>query len=188
MRCSYSPTTTTSVGSWRRRVWAPDKSAGPRNSLATTSESTIVRARLTGLLMPCLDTLNEVQRRKKPSAPRTSKSCTVCSPPCPMQASQASTPQPMSCRHSTECSSAARMSYLNYVSFGTRSEPNWVQRALTKSASVPWGYDSPSCRKTTTKQSFSEALRTFRRAGRTSRECSSTKGSHTSQRLSVPRS
>ena len=74
------PTIITSGDSCIQRVWAPDKFVRPKNSLDTTSESIIARARLMGLLMPYPDTLNEVHKEKRPSEPRTSKSCTTCSP------------------------------------------------------------------------------------------------------------
>ena len=100
--------------------------------------------------MPCLNTLKKVQKRKRSSARRMSKSCTVCSLPWPMPAFQASAPQ-SSCCHSTESLSVARTSYFNYVSSGTRSEPNWVLKAHTKSALMPCVWGSKSCKNQTTK-------------------------------------
>ena len=52
-----------------------------------------------------------------------------------MPASQVSVLQP-SYRHITKSLFAARMFYLTYVNSGTLSEPNWVLRALIKSALV----------------------------------------------------
>ena len=60
-------------------VKAPDKFAWLKNSLVTTFESIIVRTKPMELLTPCLDILNEVQRRKRPSKTRSSKFCTICS-------------------------------------------------------------------------------------------------------------
>ena len=54
------------------------QSARPKNSFITTFKSIIVRAKLTELLMPCLDTFNKVQKKKRHSAPRMSKSSTTC--------------------------------------------------------------------------------------------------------------
>ena len=73
------PIITTSAGSWIQRVWAADKSAGPKKFLVTTSKLTIVRAKLMELLTPCLHTFSKVQRKKRPSELRTSKSCPACS-------------------------------------------------------------------------------------------------------------
>ena len=150
MRSLCLPTITTSDNLWIQRVWAPDKSAGPKNSLVTTSKSIIVKAKLTELLMPCLNTPSGTLWKKTPSEQRSSKSCTVCNPSWPIPASQASVSQP-SYRYSTKSSSAARTFYPSYISFGTGSKPNWVLRALTKSASVPCIWGSQSCRNQTTR-------------------------------------
>ena len=71
MRCLYSSTTTTSIGSWIQRVKASDKSAELKNFFVTTFKFTILRAKLTELLMSYFNTLDKVQKRKKSSALRT---------------------------------------------------------------------------------------------------------------------
>ena len=78
IRCLYLPTITTSVGLWKWRVWAPDKSARLKNSLVTISELIIIKTRLMELLISCLDTFNKVQRRKRLSVLRISRFCTIC--------------------------------------------------------------------------------------------------------------
>ena len=97
------------------------------------------------LLMLCLNTFNEVQKRKKPSALRTSKSCIACSPCWPeylafWQAIRVNSP------FFTKSSSAAYTFYLNYVSSGIGSKPNWVLRALIEPASVPCVWGSQNCK------------------------------------------
>ena len=66
MRSSSLQTTITFVDSWIRKVWAPDKSAGLKNFLNTTSELTTARARQTELPMPYHNTLSGVLRKKHP--------------------------------------------------------------------------------------------------------------------------
>ena len=156
MRCLYSPTKTTFVSSKKRRVWALDKSTGPRNSLATTSKSTIVRARLTGLLTPCLDTLNKVQKRKKSSALRTSKFCTACNPRWSEYLAFRQAIQ-VNSHFSTKSSYMEQLSFPSCAISGTPSKPKWLLKVLTPASKV-WDCDSPSYKKTTRKQSFSKAL------------------------------
>ena len=51
-----------------------------QNSLVTTSESTIVKARLTKLPTPCLDIFSGVLRKKRSSEQRMSRFCIICNP------------------------------------------------------------------------------------------------------------
>ena len=170
-------TITTSDNLWTWRVWTPDKSAGLRNSLITTSKSIIVRARLTELPMPCLDTLSEVLRMKRPSEQRTSKSCTAYNLLLLMPASQASVPQP-SCCHFTEFSSVKPTSYPSFNNSGVTFEAEWLLTVLIPASEI-WDYNFQSCRTTTKKQKHSE-LQAFQKTEKTLRECSSIEGSHIS--------
>ena len=133
--CSYLPTTTTSIGSWKWRVWASDKFARPRNSLATTSKSTIVRAKVTGLLMPYLDTLNKVQKWKRPFAPRMLKFCTVCSPRWPEYLAFRRAIR-VNSLFSIKFSYAERLSILSYAISGTHSKPKWLLKVLTAMSEI----------------------------------------------------
>ena len=178
-------TTTIAVGSCIQRIWAPGKFAGPKNSFVTISKSIIVRARLIELLMPCLDTLNEVQKRKRPSAPRMSKSCTARSPCWPKYLAFWRANQ-VNSLFSTKSLYAERLSFPSCASFGTLSKIKWLLKILTPMLEI-WDYNFLSCRKTIRKQSFSKSLQAFRRAEKKSRECSNIEGSHMSQRSSAPR-
>ena len=83
MRFSSSQTTTTSTASWIRKAWAPDKSVGPKNSLAITFALIIDRVRPMELQMLYHDTLSEMPKKKLPSEPKTPRFCTGYSPPWP---------------------------------------------------------------------------------------------------------
>ena len=121
MKFLYLPTITTSDSSWTQKVWASDKSAGPRNSFITTSKSIIIKTKLTELLMSYFNTLKGALRRKRLFEQRSSKSCTTCSFPWLMPASQASALQP-SCRHSTKSLSVKPTSYPSFDNFGITSK------------------------------------------------------------------
>ena len=135
MRCSYSPTITTSLGSWIQRVLAPDKSAGPKNFLVTTSKSIIVRARLTELLMPYLNTFNKVQRRKIPFAPGMSKPCTACNPCLPEYLAFWQVNQ-VNSLFSAKSSYAEQLSFPSCASFGTASKMKQLLKVLTLTSEV----------------------------------------------------
>ena len=102
------------------------------------------------LLMPCLNTFSKVQRKKRPSEPRTSKSCTVCSPRWPMPASQALAPQ-SSYHHSTEFSSMEPTFYPSFDNFGIISKAGKPTKALIRSTLVEWGCGYWSCKSQTRK-------------------------------------
>ncbi len=63
-----------SADSWIWRVWALVRSTRPKNSLDTTSKSTIVRERLMLRLMPCLASFKEARSRKRLSEMRIPRS------------------------------------------------------------------------------------------------------------------
>ncbi len=77
---SSSLITRTSVNSWIRRVWALAKSARPKSSLNTTSESIIVRKRLILRLIPCLASLKGARLKKRLSEMKTLRFFIVCRP------------------------------------------------------------------------------------------------------------
>ena len=122
-------TTTTSVGSWRQKAWAPVKSAGPKNPLATTSELTIVMARLTELLITYLNTPNEVQKKNRSSAPRTSKFCTVCSLSWPMLAFQALVPQSQASVSQPRCCNCSKSSSVEPIFFQSSANSGTPSKA-----------------------------------------------------------
>ena len=125
------------------------------------------------LLMPYLNTLSKIQRKKRPFQPKTSKFCTACSSCWSMPASQASTPQP-SYHHSTKSSFMAYMSCLNYGHFGTHPEPNEVMETFTKSSLVRCVWGSRSYKSSTLRLRKSKP-QGCRKAGKKLTEYSTTK-------------
>ena len=128
------PTITTSDNLWRWKVLVSDKSARPSSSLVTTSESINIRARLTGPLMPYLDTPSKVSKKTRPFTQRTLRSWTVCSPRWPEYLAfwLTRTNSPLSIKSSY----AEQLFFPGWTSSGTHSEPNWTRKGLTKPALV----------------------------------------------------
>ena len=71
-------TTITSVISWIKRAWAPDKSAWPKSSFETISKSIIARIRQMRLQMFCWGFLREARIKKRSSELRIVKSFIAC--------------------------------------------------------------------------------------------------------------
>ena len=147
-------------------------------------ESIIVRARLTELPMPCLNTLSVVLRKKRPFEQKTSQSCTACSLLWPMPASQTSASQP-SCRHSTKFLSVKLTSYYSFDNLVVTSEIKYLLMVLMPAFEI-WYYNFMNCRTTTKTQKCWELV-IFRSAEKTLRESSNTKGFHMSQKSSAIR-
>ena len=183
MRCLYSLTITTSAGSWRQRVWALDKSAGLKSSLTSTSKSTIVRARLTELLKPCLDILNEIQKRRKPFAPRTSRSCTTCSLCWPEHLGF--WPTHVNYYLSTKSWYAEQLSGPSFTNSGTPSKIRSLKIVFILRTSEAWNCDCSNFKTKTRKQNQSE-LQAFQKTESMSRKYSNIKDFHMPQRLSAP--
>ena len=147
MRYLYSPTTTTSVGLWTQRVWAPNKFAGLKNSLVTIFESIIVKAKQMALQTPSLASFRRAMMRKKSFELKIPKFPIFCRPHLQTQASQVlvSTPR-LTSYLSIKLSFAKLTCCPNYVNFGTRFEQSLLIKILIRLASEEWGWDCQSCR------------------------------------------
>lgn len=131
MRSLYLSTIITSTSLWIQRIWAPDKFTGLKNSLVTTFKSIFIRTRQMKLLMPCLNTLSKVQRRKRLSKPKMSKFCTAYSLYWPTPASQASVAQSSYC-YSNKSSSMEPTLYPSFSNFGDNIQSKLANKSLYK--------------------------------------------------------
>ena len=185
MKFSCLPTITTSEDSRRKKIWAPDNSARPKSSLVTTSKSIIVRARLTGLLMPYLNTFGKVQRKTRLFVQRTSRFCIGCSPGWPEYLAFQSTQT--NSLLSIRSSYMEQLSFPSWTSFETYYEPNWMRKGLTKLASVlcVWGFRSY---KKQTRRPKKLELQSCRMNGSRSTGLYTTKGSLMCQKSFAPSS
>ena len=182
MKSSCLPTITISDNSWRRKVWASDKSIGLGSSFVTTFESIIVKARLMGSLMPYLNTLSKVQRKTRPSALRISRSCTVCSPCWPKYLAFQLTWTNFF--FSIRSSYTEQLFFPGWTSSETHCKPNWMRKSLIKLVSVLYVWDFRSYKKQTWRPKKSE-LQSCRKDRKRSTGFSTTKSSLICRKLFV---